>query len=444
MAKVWKRKDRDVWVVDYRNGGGRRVRLTAKTRQDAEDLLSQKIKEARQAIPNAPTREFTLTEYAIRWLESMRHELEPKTWRSYWQLLQLHILPALGRVKLRELRRGAAKELLNQKRQQGYSKNTVRLIRATLSTVLSEAVDDQIIPANPVLGRSKHRRSYAPQPEVRPMTREQLGLFEHAIVTQEGDAQLDSRYGTLFLVMLKTGLRPGEGFALQTGDLYLRRRRLRIERALTLGRALKATKDAEAREVDLSPALLRRLESYSTWLEAEGLVRGWAEPRWLFPNEVGQAIDESKVRKVFQRILRLAGLPNFRLYDLRHTYASLLLSLGTPLVYVSEQLGHSKATTTLRYYAHWIPCGDRQYVAELDSVCEETWHQNLAPRSHNVEGVSEALENYGGSAWARPTDRLMTNQLAFVDQPFQRLARSAADATLRCSRTSFMVRDLAA
>ena len=51
MSAVWKRKDRDIWVVDYRDATGKRVRLMAPTRQDAESLLADKIKEAKQEQP---------------------------------------------------------------------------------------------------------------------------------------------------------------------------------------------------------------------------------------------------------------------------------------------------------------------------------------------------------------------------------------------------------
>jgi integrase len=60
-------------------------------------------------------------------------------------------------------------------------------------------------------------------------------------------------------------------------------------------------------------------------------------------------MDESRVRKVFKRVLKQAKLPGFRLYDLRHTYASLLLAASAPITYVSAQLGHANPSTTLRY-----------------------------------------------------------------------------------------------
>jgi Phage integrase family len=57
---------------------------------------------------------------------------------------------------------------------------------------------------------------------------------------------------------------------------------------------------------------------------------------------------------VFKRALGKAKLPAFRLYDLRHTFASLLLAASAPIAYVSAELGHVNLSTTLRYYARWI------------------------------------------------------------------------------------------
>src|SRR5439155_8141634 len=63
-----------------------------------------------------------------------------------------------------------------------------------------------------------------------------------------------------------------------------------------------------------------------------------------------------------------AGLPRFRLYDLRHTFATHLLAQGAPITYVAAQLGHAKPTTTLTYYAHWIPSGDKRYIERLERL----------------------------------------------------------------------------
>jgi integrase len=189
------------------------------------------------------------------------------------------------------------------------------------------------------------------------------------------------RYRMLFVLMAKTGMRPGEAIALQPGDVDGGQHTIRIERAATLGGQVKSTKTAEVRLVDLSAKLIPKLEAYRAWLELESMTGRWGDTPWLCPNDQGRLYEERHLRRVFHRILHRANLPSFRVYDLRHTYASLLLSSGVPLLYVSQQLGHTNPTTTLRYYARWIPTGDQRYVDVLDAAAEKTWHQTLAPEA---------------------------------------------------------------
>ena len=106
---------------------------------------------------------------------------------------------------------------------------------------------------------------------------------------------------------------------------------------------------------------------YLTWLKVEAIAQG-RESAWLFPSKNGSLLDESHVIRAFHRVLDAAGLPRFRVYDLRHTFASLLLSSNVPLLYVSHQLGHTKQTITLKYYARWIPSGQVHRVNVLDGA----------------------------------------------------------------------------
>jgi integrase len=199
----------------------------------------------------------------------------------------------------------------------------------------------------------------------------------------QDDGVLDPRYRMLFVLMVKTGMRPGEAIALQPGDVDVVHHSIRIERAATLGGQVKSTKTAEVRKVGLSARLISKLETYRTWLEVESMTSRWGDSPWLFPNDQGRLYEERPLRRVFYRILHRAKLPSFRVYDLCHTYASLLLSAGVPLLYVSQQLGHTNPMTTLRYYARWIPTGKQRYVDVLDRGPEKTWHQRREmSRSH--------------------------------------------------------------
>ncbi len=70
--------------------------------------------------------------------------------------------------------------------------------------------------------------------------------------------------------------------------------------------------------------------------------------------------------RVFHKIIEKADLPKFRIHDIRHTYASLLLSQGEPLNYVKEQLGHASIQTTVDVYGHIVPGSNRNAVNQLD------------------------------------------------------------------------------
>lgn len=222
--------------------------------------------------------------------------------------------------------------LLNAKRAQGYSKNSVRLMKAVLSSVLTDAAEDEIIEVNPALhlGKKKKRRAgnvtkADSQKNIRPMDWNELDAFR-----TEAARPVYRPYGALVNVLALAGLRPSEALALQPGDVDFRKKILRVERALSLDGRLKGTKTNEVRTVDLNEDLLQVLKAHLTWLKEETLRRGWGQARWLFPSHANTPPDHNNVAKIFHRILKKAELPHFRVYDLRHTFGSLLLSANAP------------------------------------------------------------------------------------------------------------------
>jgi len=86
--------------------------------------------------------------------------------------------------------------------------------------------------------------------------------------------------------------------------------------------------------------------------------------------------------------LKDAELSGFRLYDCRHTFASMLLNAGTPITYVATQLGHAKPTTTLQWYAHFLPSNDdHRFVDALDRAPEHRSDPTLTPNEPKlIEG----------------------------------------------------------
>ncbi len=442
-VRIQRRRGRLEYLVDYLDPTtGRRHRLKAPTQEAAELLLATKIQEAHQARP-VPTvdPEITLRDYVgvtaaeakaaakkagvlqpldsdlgrTGWCRRIASEVEPRTARSYEETWSRYVKPALGSLKIRAIHRGHVKRLLADvkavlatKQKTGLSKNSKRLIRATLSRILSDAQDDGLIGINPALrtgGRKKGVDSQSRQEktkQIRPMSVEQFERFRVVAETHDSDA-------VSYLLMGEAGLRPGEALALRWEDVDDANRTLLVERAVSLGR-IKATKTEKTRTVDLSLRLMAALRHRQDHVEAEALMNGREPSPWIFPSSAGKPRDPSTVAKTFRLLLKRAGLPRFRLYDLRHTYASHLLADGAPLTYVADQLGHEKPTTTLQHYAHWLPSGDKGYVDRLAairaSVIPVAPDRGTRDESGTSEGSGSARFK-SGEPWRNRTSNLL-------------------------------------
>ncbi|MBI1734475.1 MAG: tyrosine-type recombinase/integrase [Candidatus Rokubacteria bacterium] len=396
QIKIRFRKDRGLWEVDYRDAGGVRRRPLFADEERALARAAEIRRDLRGTTAVAPDRDITLAEYAEGWLATVAGELEASTWQGYRDRLRNHILPVLGRLKLRDLRRRRVKALLNAKRAAGYAPNGVRLIKAALSSMLTDAVDDELIDSNPALqvGRKKRRAGTVTAADriqkIKPMNWEQRTRLLDA-------ARREPRYATLFAVLAKAGLRPGEALALQPGDVDLRDRTLTVERAVNLGR-VKSTKTYERRTVDLSPELARQVQALR-WLKEEALRRGWGEPTWLFPNDAGKPQDKWVLGTAFRRTLKRAQLPAFRLYDLR--------------AHLREPAPGRRRADHLREPAARArePDDDAPLLREVDSVEGPTvgrragrrgappraqfWNQNLEPSRSSDEDRRAS----GGKTW---------------------------------------------
>jgi integrase len=207
-------------------------------------------------------------------------------------------------------------------------------------------------------------------------------------------------YYPLFLCAVRTGIRQGELISLKGTDLDFNGRFVHVQRNLSRG-SISATKNGKDRRVDMSGQLAETLSDMLSKRRAEALRREMEKPAeerrdaatvvngvmddWLFqtPEIIakssaakrraakprgGTQVDQSNLRKLFNRLLTDAELRRVRFHDLRHSFASLLLQNGESLTYVKEQMGHSSINVTVDIYGHLVPGGNRQAVDKLDDA----------------------------------------------------------------------------
>ena len=162
-------------------------------------------------------------------------------------------------------------------------------------------------------------------------------------------------YRTMFTLMATTGLRPGEAYGLQPGDLDLEAATMRVERSVSIhDQTIKGTKTDEERTVELS-------EKTTSMLKNAPLAarhRHPCKPGISSPARRGRFSTTTTWRSI-PRSSATSALTIF------HTYGALMLSAGAPLLYVSEQLGHADTSITLKYYAKRMPRSEDRQVKPL-------------------------------------------------------------------------------
>ncbi len=135
------------------------------------------------------------------------------------------------------------------------------------------------------------------------MTREQLSAFLTAA------PRVDRRTAPFWLLQARAGLRLGEARAVQWTDLNWSGHEITVARALAKNNRIETPKSGHGRTVDMSEQLATALRRLQIEQKTERLRRGSAEVSWVFCTDTGTPLDDSRVRKLFARVLKAAGLP---------------------------------------------------------------------------------------------------------------------------------------
>ena len=157
----------------------------------------------------------------------------------------------------------------------------------------------------------------------------------------------------LFSLLLSSGMRPGEALGLRWGDIDFQRGRVQVQRALSKKGSkwsLEEPKTARSRRsIPLPPSVVKDLKEHrNNQIEEKLKTKSYIDHDLVFAGKYGEPLDHKNIlNRHFKPLPRDAGLPDIRLYDLRHTCATLLLSAGENPKVVSERLGHASIVLTL-------------------------------------------------------------------------------------------------
>lgn len=268
------------------------------------------------------------------WLDSIKKTIAHSTWIGYESAVRIHLIPSFGEKLLHSLTTSDIRSWIGML---DVSAKSINNDLIPLRAIFADAYQDGLIDKNPMerIGNLKVQTR-----EANPFTMEEMGRI------------IDSASGqmkNLIRFAFWTGLRTSELIGLEWGDVDWKKALVRVERAFVAG-AIKETKTkGSKRPVLLFPEALKALteQKEHTFLEGGRIFRHpYSGEPWRHPNQIG---------KLWQPILKRAGVPFRNPYQTRHTYASMLLSAGENPMFVAAQMGHASWIMLARVYGKWIP-----------------------------------------------------------------------------------------
>ena len=345
-----RREGRYTAGIDPATGKAMQKSVSAKTQAECRERLRQAIRDS-QGLVIDHTGDYTVAEWCRLWYETYsKPNLRFSTADSYKVILEKHIIPAIGGIKLRQLTALHIQQMYNHAKEQGrvrrwekttdlsLANSTVRRIHMVLNSCLQQAVKERIIPYNPC------ESCRVPKLEKKEMTiipPEKVGAYLRAA----------EEYGVLpiFYLELTSGLRRGELLGLQWSDLDPENQLITVNKQLSKinGELVLTTPKTQnsIRKVAVPKRTVELLIAEHEKHPDSPLM--FASPR------TGSYWSPDAIGRVHKKLLAMAEIDSsVRFHDLRHTFATLAMQSGVDVKTLASMLGHYSAGFTLDTYTH--------------------------------------------------------------------------------------------
>ncbi len=345
------------YTVGFDTGTGKQIQKSVygKTQKEVRQKLAQATSEIDTGEYVEPSK-MNVANWLKIWLSDYTGNVKPFTLRAYQDRINLHVVPALGAVKLSALSAPMVQKFINglgkeQDGKKGLAPKTIKNVHGVLHKALLQAVLLGYIRTNPADHCTLPRIEKA---EIKPLDNEKTADFLTAAAKD--------KYYAIFLIDIFTGLRQGEILGLtwdcidwKTGTITVKQQ-LQREKKEDGVYYLTSLKNDKTRQIQAAKTVIDALRNRRRDQMMERMAAGEAwKPdiaNLVFTSETGEHISHTTVRKHFKKVVEEIGMPEARFHDLRHTYAVASIQNGDDVKTVQENLGHYSASFTLDVYGH--------------------------------------------------------------------------------------------
>ena len=317
----------------------------------------------------APTQ--TLAEFCRFYLDNRQGHLSATTMHAYEQVIEAHILPRLGHLRLCDIQTRDVRMFVDaladpearcDERDGRLQPRTIHKIYSVLRSVMALAVDLDILESSPCRPE-KVRLPRIDEPQVQFYTVREAEKLLCCLASEP------LKWRCLVTTALFTGMRRGEMLALRWDDIDFTSGAVRVTKSQykLAGQEtqIKNTKTPKSvRTLYLPPQVIELLRS---WREEQARTFPARTDLPVFTNRSGGPLSPDCFTATWRNFLKKYGLPHRKLHALRHTTATLLLSAGHSLADVSAQLGHSNLKTTA-IYTHALADSSRRASMTMEKM----------------------------------------------------------------------------
>lgn len=387
MSNLRFRKRGSYWEYSFEGAriAGKRQTISKsgfRTKAEASAAGAKAMAEYNRAGSVFTPSEISVSDYLDLWLEQYCYNnCKKSTITNYEKKIRLHLKPAIGHYRLAALSPEILQNLLNEKFNQGYSRNTLASLKGILTGSLSYAVQPlKYIPYSPA--------EYIKVPSRRAIPAVKTRSAPHAYITPEQMSLIFQRFpegSSSYLPLLigyKCGPRIAEAFALEWEDIDFERKQLSIRRQIqwqdkdtVTGQSgywyFTAPKYDSVRTIELSQDVISALQrEKQCQFDSQALCEDLYVHQ--FCDEDGRLNTEGRGREIhlvmvrpggiyinsrnMQHVSHIArtelGFDKFDYHSLRHTHATMLAEKGASPKYVQYRLGHKNIQVTMQIYQH--------------------------------------------------------------------------------------------
>ncbi|MFC1893647.1 tyrosine-type recombinase/integrase [Chloroflexota bacterium] len=348
------------------------------TKKEAEKRLLELLSQLDTGTFMRPTKTI-LAEYLERWLKDYAWpNLAPRTAEGYEHIISRHFIPALGNIKLTQLKPEHLQRYYSEKlgggrcdNSGGLSAQTVRHHHIALHKALQTAVEWGLLSRNPADAVSP---PHVQQPEIKTWSENDITRF---LEVAKGTS-----YYALFYTVFFTGMRRSELLALRWLDIDFTFSQVYVSRSLHVlkgGKVVfRSPKTAKGkRTVALPPSAILLLKEHQNKQKLERVMLGipLTDDDLVFSHVDGKPLLPNTVTHAWIKLMRHTALKRIRLHDARHTPASLMLKQGIHPKIVQERLGHSSIQITLDTYSHVTPGLQQAAATSFDAACSTKYNE---------------------------------------------------------------------